>query len=69
MTETIQDWKERNLRRVDIEGGSVMVLGEDAKHHLERIRRKLVRIETALHQLEKAHSVIRAILSAGGQDD
>lgn len=51
---TLEGWKERNLRRVDIDGMSVMVLREDAVEHLERVGRKLAMAKLALHRIKKA---------------
>lgn len=51
---SIDAWKERNLRRVDIEGMSVMVLREDAMAHLDKVGRKLAIAKLALWRIRKA---------------
>lgn len=37
----VEEWKERNLRRVNIQGVTVYVLGIEAQAHLETINRNL----------------------------
>lgn len=51
----IEEWKERNLRRVDIGGMSVMVLSEDAMRHLEAVNIRMARMKMALHRISKMH--------------
>ena len=50
---TLEGWKERNLRRVDVEGVSVVVLRDHAREHLESVNRKLAIMKMALHRIKR----------------
>lgn len=53
MSEEIEAWKERCLRRVDIMGRSVWVYGEQAKHHIERVQNELTRLKLENFKLRR----------------
>lgn len=53
MSEEIERWKERNLRRVDIAGMSIMVLGNVAMVHLEDFQRETTKMKVALFRIQK----------------
>lgn len=53
MSRAIEDWKERNLRRVDIAGIPTMVLGDDAVHRIQARNTEFARMKMALHRIAR----------------
>lgn len=54
MSEAIEAWKERNLRRVDIQGLTIYVVGKEAQSHLENITMDLIKAKFAAAEMRRA---------------